>query len=186
VIDGLIQHEYVPHIKEISSSLGLFVNSHDEVLLAQRQKGGMGEDLWTGYGGKQEEGETIDVCMVREARTECGIEILRARRIGMLVSRFYIDDVLHLITNITLFRIDEWAGDPHDSPEMANARWFSKHHLPIGQMFKADELWIPEVMNGSNVMVEASYRMEGLSLKQISMRTFIPDNPVYSIDRIAA
>ena len=51
------------------------IRKGDELLIAQRPAEGMLGGLWEFPGGKQEPGETLPECLVREIREELGIEI---------------------------------------------------------------------------------------------------------------
>ena len=51
------------------------IRKGDELLIAQRPVEGMLGGLWEFPGGKQEPGETLPECLVREIREELGIEI---------------------------------------------------------------------------------------------------------------
>lgn len=57
------------------------IRKGDKLLIAQRPSEGMLGGLWEFPGGKQEEGETLEECLVREIREELGIEIAVEERL---------------------------------------------------------------------------------------------------------
>jgi len=62
----------VPHILV---GAGVITNRRGEVLVAQRKTDAMLGGLWEFPGGKQESGETIQQCIVREIREELGVNV---------------------------------------------------------------------------------------------------------------
>lgn len=50
-------------------------NARGELLICRRGPGGSCAHLWEFPGGKQEPGETLEQCLVRECREELGVEI---------------------------------------------------------------------------------------------------------------
>ena len=56
--------------------VGVLLNQRNEVLIAQRLPGDLLGNLWEFPGGKQELGETIEECIVRELHEEVGLEVV--------------------------------------------------------------------------------------------------------------
>jgi 8-oxo-dGTP diphosphatase len=59
-------------MKEVSAAI---IIEHGKVLLARRAKGEKLAGYWEFPGGKREEDETIDECLVREIREELSLDI---------------------------------------------------------------------------------------------------------------
>ena len=55
--------------------VGVVLNASGEVLIDQRLEGGLLGGMWEFPGGKQEQGETIDICIARELQEELGIAV---------------------------------------------------------------------------------------------------------------
>ena len=55
--------------------VGVVLNAAGEVLIDQRLEEGLLGGMWEFPGGKQEQGETIETCIVRELREELGIAV---------------------------------------------------------------------------------------------------------------
>ena len=51
----------------------IIVNDHNEILIGQRPEGKALAGLWEFPGGKQEEGETVEQCIVREIKEELNV-----------------------------------------------------------------------------------------------------------------
>lgn len=56
-------------------SAGIIRNEKGEILICQRGAGGSCAHLWEFPGGKEEDGETPESCLVRECKEELSIEI---------------------------------------------------------------------------------------------------------------
>ncbi|GCE64716.1 8-oxo-dGTP diphosphatase MutT [cyanobiont of Ornithocercus magnificus] len=63
--------DYMSH----SIGVGIILNKHGHVLIAQRLPRDSLGDLWEFPGGKQVPGETIEECIARELREEVGLEV---------------------------------------------------------------------------------------------------------------
>jgi A/G-specific adenine glycosylase len=61
-----------PHI---DVAAGIIWNGSGQLLIAQRQPGGLLGSLWEFPGGKLEAGETLQQCLIRELREELAIEV---------------------------------------------------------------------------------------------------------------
>lgn len=53
----------------------VLIERNGKLLICQREEGGNCSLLWEFPGGKQELGETMEQCLVRECREELGVEI---------------------------------------------------------------------------------------------------------------
>lgn len=51
------------------------IRQDDKILICQRAEGGSCSGLWEFPGGKLEDGESLDECLVRECREELGLRI---------------------------------------------------------------------------------------------------------------
>ena len=60
---------------ETKVSAAIIRNEDNEILICQRKAGGSCAYLWEFPGGKQEEGETAEECLVRECREELGVTV---------------------------------------------------------------------------------------------------------------
>ena len=94
-------------------------------------------DKWIGIGGKFEEGESPEDCMLREAKEETGLDILRWRYRGIVtfVSDEWGTEYMHLFT------ADEFAGNIKECDEGV-LEWISKKELLSLPMWEGDMIFL--------------------------------------------
>ncbi|WGK68450.1 8-oxo-dGTP diphosphatase [Candidatus Haliotispira prima] len=117
----------------------------DEVLLIKRLSA-YAHGLISGPGGKLENGESLEQCVVRECCEEIAVEphnfCLRA------------DLFFHFTNGVRMrgyaYFTDEWSGEPQSSEE-AIPFWCKRDRLPLHQMWDDDALWLPYVLQGGRV-----------------------------------
>lgn len=92
------------------------------ILLGMKLRG-FGVGKWNGFGGKIEQGETIDEGAIREVKEECGLEVLSLQRVGYLVFKMNLD---HKIMNVHVFESTHFTGEEATSDEM-RPQWFQEN-----------------------------------------------------------
>lgn len=100
--------------------------------LALRKSGGELSGHWEFPGGKQEPGETLRDCLVREIKEELGLSIVTGQYIG--VSNYNTES-----TNIALhgFLVHEWSGEMQLTEHDA-VKWLSSQQLSSLKWCPAD------------------------------------------------
>lgn len=114
-----------------------------QILLGLKKRGfGMGK--WNGFGGKLEEGESVEAAAKRELLEESGIESKTLEPRGVLLFRYkHTGDELEVF----VFAVTEFTGEPVDTEEM-NPRWFSTEQFPYNQSWPDDQYWMPLFLAG--------------------------------------
>ncbi len=123
----------------------VFVICDKQVLLI-RKKRGLGAGKINGPGGKQEAGETLLECAVREIMEEVRITVFNAEARGIL--RFQFIDGYKMEMHI--FVSTSFEGEPQETDE-ALPFWCDLSSLPLDQMWADDEFWLPHVLDGCHV-----------------------------------
>lgn len=115
-----------------------FVHEHPRILLAMKKRG-FGAGRWNGYGGKLEDGETLEEGLKRETKEEVEIDIVRSRKVGVLDFEFQGNPE---ILEVHIYKIDEYAGEPQETEEMS-PQWFTIDEIPFKDMWPDDVYWFP-------------------------------------------
>lgn len=118
------------------------VCGEEEVLLGLKRRG-FGEGRWNGFGGKVEDGETVEVAAIRELREESGIEAKTIKKVGVLEFSFENDPK---ILEVHIFKVPDFAGSPVESEEM-KPQWFKFGEIPFGRMWSDDAYWMPLLLS---------------------------------------
>ena len=119
------------------------IYQHPKVLLGLKKRG-FGEGRWNGFGGKVEEGETIEESTKREIKEEAGIEVLDLEKIGII--DFEFENGMPTL-EVHFFKAENFLGDPTESEEM-KPKWFDVNDIPYDQMWPDDRYWMPLFLKG--------------------------------------
>ena len=119
------------------------------VLLGYK-KVGFGQGKYGGFGGKVEDGESIEAAATREMEEETGLRItpdelqLAARLAFLFPFREDWSQLVHL------FIAQSWQGELVESDEMQPA-WFAVDEIPYRSMWADGEYWLPLVLAGRRI-----------------------------------
>ena len=122
----------------INSTL-CYLERGDEYLMLHRVKKvhDMNHDKWIGVGGKFEEGESREGCILRGALEGTGLTLTECRYRGLVtfVSYLYPTEYMHLFT------ANRWTGQPHpcDEGELA---WITKADLLSLPLWEGDKIFL--------------------------------------------
>ncbi len=138
-------------------TLGFLVEPGQVLLALKTEKIGAG--CWNGYGGKVESDESFDHCMWRELYEEADVltEPKYLRKAALLRFKNTAADGQTTTCNIHVYLIHQWKGDPRPTRTMITPTWFDLDKLPLEQLMPADRTWLPLVLRGRKLEVEAWY-----------------------------
>lgn len=117
----------------------IIIQKNGKVLLGMKKRG-FGKDRLNGFGGKVEEGESIENAARREVKEEAGIDVKEIEKIGIL--DFEFQSKKGEILNVHIFKAIEFIGEPSESEEMKPA-WFDENKIPFELMWPDDKFWMP-------------------------------------------
>jgi 8-oxo-dGTP pyrophosphatase MutT (NUDIX family) len=120
------------------------VTNHLQVLLGLKKRG-FGEGRWNGFGGKVEEGETIEAAAVREMREEAGLEVSDLERRGVV--DFCFRHKPGEVLEVHIFHAAHFTGEPVETEEM-RPKWFHIDEIPFAEMWADDPHWFPLFLRG--------------------------------------
>ena len=110
----------------------------EEVLLGMKKRG-VGAGKFNGFGGKIEEGESVEEAAVRELMEECSVKAVEIKRVGYLVE---IIKSSNMKFYIHIFNCFNFENEPVESSEM-NPQWFNTKNIPYEKMWCDDIHWFP-------------------------------------------
>ena len=120
--------------------LTLIIIQKDEKVLLGMKKRGFGVGRWNGFGGKVDQGETVENAAKREIFEEAGITANNLEKVGVLDFSWQAkpDDIL----KVNIFKATDFSGDPIESEEM-KPQWFLVSEIPYEKMWADDAYWLP-------------------------------------------
>ena len=119
------------------------VDADGRVLIAQRPEGKAMAGLWEFPGGKLEQGETPEACLIRELREELGI-ITKPACLAPLTFASHAYDDFHLFMPLYICR--KYEGFPRGLENQA-IKWVKPKQLRDYPMPPADEPLIPALID---------------------------------------
>ena len=122
------------------------VTKDNRVLLGMKKRG-FGAGRWNGFGGKVQEGETIEEAAVREMKEESSVSVTNLTEVGVLLFTFEGDPQ---VLEVHIFKTDAFGGEPEESEEM-RPQWFDFEKVPYDDMWPDDRFWLPQVLAGREV-----------------------------------
>lgn len=131
----------------------------------------MNRDKWIGIGGKFEEGESPEDCVLREAQEETGLILTdpEYRGIVTFVSDRYPTEYMHL------FRADRFSGEIRDCDE-GTLEWISKEHLMQLPMWEGDRIFL-KLLEEQGPFFSLKLRYEGDSLREAVLNGHVLPRP---------
>ncbi len=103
------------------------------------KKHGFGVGRWNGFGGKIQNGETIEEAASREIKEEAGIVAIGIEKRGIIDFEFKGNPE---ILEVHIFRSSKIEGKLVESEEM-RPQWFNIDEIPFANMWPDDKYWFP-------------------------------------------
>lgn len=121
----------------------VIVHKHPKILLGMKKRG-FGAGRWNGFGGKVEDGESVEDAAKRELLEESGLIAKEMLRLGSIIFEFENDPK---VLQVHIFRADSFDGEAKETEEM-KPKWFDKDEVPFDQMWSDDIHWMPYLLAG--------------------------------------
>ena len=125
----------------IQASLSILIK--DWKILLWEKKTGFAKGVLNWVWGKQEQGETMEECMIREAREEIGIEVSNPEKVAVL--HFYFTKKPEYNIEVHVFLTPDYTWNINESKEI-KPFWFDLNKIPYDKMWKDDIIWLPRIL----------------------------------------
>lgn len=126
-------------MKSINATL-CYIQSNNHTLMLHRVKKerDIHKDKWNGLGGKFEQGESPEECLLREIKEESGLTLSAYRLAGLLTFPAFdgVND-----WQVFLYQATEFTGDLIDSPE-GKLEWIPTSKLLELNLWEGDKFFI--------------------------------------------
>jgi len=145
--------------RAVNSTL-IYVENGDNYLMLHRTKkdNDLNHDKWIGIGGKFEDGEAPEDCMLREAKEETGLTLThwRYRGIVTFVSDVWETEYMHLFT------ADGYEGTLRDCDE-GELEWIRKEDLLALKLWEGDKIFL-RLLDSDESFFSLKLKYEGETL----------------------
>ena len=116
-----------------------YLERGDESLMLHRTKNenDLNHDKWVGVGGKFQDKESPEDCVLRETWEETGLTLTRYRYRGLVtfISNQWETEYMHVFT------ADQWTGEPHPCDE-GDLAWIKKADLRALPLWEGDKIFL--------------------------------------------
>jgi 8-oxo-dGTP diphosphatase len=125
----------------INTTLCYIENDRDEYLMLHRVKkeNDINRDKWIGVGGKFEESESPDECLLREVREETGLTLTSYRLRGIVT--FLTDGGIEG-EFMYLFTADSWTGEMAANCDEGDLEWVPKSEVCSLPIWEGDKIFL--------------------------------------------
>ena len=137
------------------------VHQPPRVLLGMKKKG-FGAGWWNGFGGKLEEGESLEDAARREVKEEADIDVADLEKMGVIDFEFVGNPE---VLEVHIFRSAEFSGTPVETDEMAPA-WYPEDEIPFELMWPDDKYWMPLLLAGKKFRGRFLFGENGVILEE--------------------
>ena len=126
-------------LRQVTAAL---IKKDDKYLICQRSADDECGLLWEFPGGKLEEGETLEECIIREIKEELDLDIRVLDVFTTNVYHFNNKEILFTIFNAEII------GGTMKLNEHNDARWVTLEEMPSYEFMTADIVFVERLLNG--------------------------------------
>ncbi len=136
------------------------VYEYPKILLAMKKEGEYGAGYYNGFGGKVNEGETIEDALKREFNEESNMSLESYEKIGVAEFEFEEKPNHFDLLEVHIYRAIKYYGEPKETKEM-RPEWFDVSMIPQllneKKMWEADRKWLPLFLHNKKFIGKFRY-----------------------------
>ena len=119
----------------------------------------IGAGCRNGWGGGSDFGETASESIVRKVYEKGRVRAHPRdfEKVAVVDFTNHKTDGSIFVCRVHTYLLHHWDGEFRPTTEMADPQWFEKQNLPLDDMMPADRIWMPPLMAGRKMFVQASY-----------------------------
>jgi 8-oxo-dGTP diphosphatase len=141
----------------------LIIPQTDTHILLGYKKRGFGKGKITAFGGKLENGESLEAGAIRELEEETGLIASEVRPVGEITFIFPAKPEWDL--KVFVFIACEWSGQLRDSDEV-DPQWYARDSIPYDDMWDDARYWLPQVMAGQTIEARFTFADDNESVAE--------------------
>lgn len=133
------------------------------------KKKGVGAGFRNGYGGGIKSDESPDYAAIREILEEADVKVYTCDLNPMAILRCHnrSDDGQTFLYIIYAYWTKFWSGEPEETQEMGEPKWFPIDNLPIEELMLSDREWLQRFFRDMKpLVVTAHYGPNQLTLER--------------------
>lgn len=137
-----------------------YIEKDEKYLMLHRTKkeNDQSHDKWLGVGGKFEENESPDECVVREVKEETGLTLLSYKLRGVMT---FVSDIWET-EYMFIYTADRFEGELTECSE-GELLWVEKSKVPDLNLWEGDILFLKKLMENSEFFtIKVQYQGEKL------------------------
>ena len=137
------------------------VHEGNKILLGMKKRG-FGAGRWNGFGGKLNEGESIEDAAKREMKEESGLDIEKFEKVAIIEFKNY---GIEIPFEVHVFNVSTYSGIPMESEEI-KPEWFNIDKIPYDKMWPDDTIGYHFLLLVKNLKEDLFLEKMMLSLKK--------------------
>ncbi|MEM9336905.1 MAG: NUDIX domain-containing protein [Patescibacteria group bacterium] len=149
-----------------------FIIQDNHLLLGEKKRGEIGTGTLNGPGGKQDPGETLVECLVRETEEEMKIILDPDKLEKVAIITFYANGAPDF--NVHIYRTGHFVGELRETDDMYQPEWYPIDQLPFDRMLESDHEWFLKVAQGERFTANVYYQKQAKGFERIEFFPF-PD-----------
>ena len=146
-----------------------YIEKDNKYLMLHRTKkeNDINKNKWIGVGGKFEEGESPEECIIREVKEETGLTLkeYQLRGIVTYVSTTWETEYMHIFT------ANEFEGELIECNE-GDLEWIEKDKVMILNTWEGDKLFLEKLLKEERSFFSIKFEYDGEKLVNYTMKEY--------------